>query len=161
MIYTKQGDCGLSSTISANGIPKDDIIFDLLGNLDELGCCLGVARCSCTDSMSGKLEQIQLDLIKVSAHIAGGDAFNYKGTTGNYEVFIDSLEAIVDMPDCIVVSGGCDASAHIDLCRSVARRCERSAVTFVNKYSFDSCIVEYLNRLSDYLFMLGLFAKKL
>ncbi len=161
MIYTKHGDCGLSSTISASAIPKDDIIFELLGNLDELGSCLGVARCNCTDSMCGKLEQIQLDLIKLSTHIAGGDAFDYKGITGNYEVFIDSLETIVDTPNCIVVSGGCTASAHIDLCRAVARRCERCAVTFVHKYCFDACIVEYLNRLSDYLFMLSLFAKKL
>ena len=156
MIYTKKGDCGMSSTISDNGLYKDDIVFALLGDIDELNAHLAVARVHCESDIGCLLESVQKELIYVSAHIAGGDTFDYKTSVSKYEKCIDAIESEADMPCSIVTFGDCESSAYIDLCRAVARRCERSAVSFVRQRGFDACLIEYLNRLSDYLFALSL-----
>ncbi|MBQ7901073.1 MAG: ATP:cob(I)alamin adenosyltransferase [Clostridia bacterium] len=135
-------------------------VFGFQTFFDELGSFLGLARVNQKGSVADKIEQIQHDIVLVSAHIAGGAAFDYAGVAGNYEVVIDSLTPVVDMPDRIVVSGGNESAAYIDVCRAVTRRCERRAVSFVNKCGFDGSLIVYLNRLSDYLFMLELFVQK-
>ncbi len=161
MIYTKKGDCGMSSTIADNGLYKDDIVFELLGSLDELGSHLAVARVHCYGGSVDMLEPLQRELICVSAHIAGGSPFDYRAAVKYFEKCIDAIESKTDMPRSIIVFGDCESAAYIDLCRAVARRCERVAVRFVREREFDIYLIEYLNRLSDYLFALSLTEKNI
>lgn len=159
MLYTKKGDCGISATISDNGLPKDNIVFDLLGTIDELNSHLAVARANSVCGTGDMLKDVQKELIYVSVHIAGGENFDYSAAVSRYETCIDAVETQIKMPDCIKVFGDCPEEAYIDLCRSVCRRCERVAVSYVRESGFDTCLVSYLNRLSDYLFALSLMAK--
>lgn len=161
MIYTKTGDCGLSSTIADSGLYKDDTVFELLGALDELNAHMAVARVQCSGCIGDAIERLQRELVCVNAHIAGGDPFDYKSTVSLYEQCIDDIESEVEMPCSIMVFGDCDGAAYINLCRAVARRCERLAVGFVRERDFDVCLIEYLNRLSDYLFALSLKFEKI
>jgi cob(I)alamin adenosyltransferase len=156
MIYTKKGDCGMSDIISDNGLYKDDIVFGLLGDIDELTAHLAVARVHCDSCAGHLLEALQKELIYVSAHIAGGEPFDYKACVEKYEKYIDAAETEIDMPSSIIVFGDSESSAYIDLCRAVTRRCERLAVKFVREREFDLCLIKYFNRLSDYLFVLSL-----
>lgn len=160
MVYTKCGDRGKSSVINRTDIEKDNCIFALLGDIDELGANLGVCKCHQSEGIASKINALQQELILLSAWIAGGSEFDAKGHTANYEVVIDSLECAVKMPDSIVTCGETEHSAYIDLCRTVVRRCERSAVTFCREYGFDCSLVTYLNRLSDYLFVLARYSEQ-
>lgn len=161
MIYTKNGDSGISSVITIDNIPKDDIIFELLGNLDELSSFLGISKNKQCNSISAKLDALQKELVSLSTWIAGGSFFDTKPHIAVFEVVIDSIENSVSMPTEIIVSGSSEESAYIDYCRTIARRSERSAVTFCRKYEFDKSLVTYLNRLSDYLFALAVYSEKI
>ncbi|MBQ8525415.1 MAG: ATP:cob(I)alamin adenosyltransferase [Clostridia bacterium] len=161
MIYTKCGDGGYSSVISCHNIPKDNSIFALLGDIDELGAALGICKTKQCESIANKLNGLQHELICLSSWIAGGKVFDAKSHTADFEVVIDTLENAVGLPDRIVVSGSTEESAYINFCRTVARRCERSAVTFCSEYSFDNSLIVYLNRLADYLFVLGVYSEQI
>lgn len=158
MIYTKNGDGGKSSTANLHDADKDDIVFELLGTADELSAQLGAAKIGQCSGVREKLDAIQTDIMRISAHIAGCGEFDYDARVCEYEIIIDMLTASIEMPDHIIKCGDCADSAYIDICRTVARRCERRAVTFVRKYAFDGGLIRYFNRLSDYLFTLARYA---
>ena len=158
MIYTKKGDKGKSSTAVVSEVYKDDIIFELLGDADELSAFIGAAKTMQCRSIAEKLESVQTSLMQISAHVAGYGKFDYGVSVSEFEIIIDMLTENLKMPEHIIKCGGCAESAYIDICRTIARRCERKAVTFVKKYDFDDGIISFFNRLSDYLFVLARYA---
>ena len=159
MIYTKNGDGGKSSTAVLKDEYKDDTIFELLGDADELSAFIGAAKTMQCQSISEKLDAIQSDIMAISAHIAGCGSFEYDLRVSEFEIIIDMLTASIKMPDHIIKCGECTQSAYIDICRTIARRCERKAVTLVRECDFDSGLIRYFNRLSDYLFVLARYAE--
>ena len=161
MIYTKCGDKGKSSVINKKDIDKDNSIFSLLGDIDELGACLGICKHRQSEGIANKIASLQKDLLELAAWIAGYKEFDAKGRTGDFEVVIDTLCNSVDMPNHIITSGETEECAYIDYCRTLARRCERGAVAFCREYGFDTSLLTYLNRLSDYLFVLARYAQQL
>jgi cob(I)alamin adenosyltransferase len=161
-ITTGSGDGGATSLWSGERVPKDHPRIEALGESDELSSLLGFARHACRlEETALALEAIQRDLIRVAAELAwGGAAVGGPGDpigARDEDALLDSihaLEAKVRLGG-FVLPGRTEASARIDLARVAARRLERRVVSLSRAAPGSASLLRYLNRLSDYLFMLA------
>ncbi|XP_026178616.1 corrinoid adenosyltransferase MMAB isoform X2 [Mastacembelus armatus] len=164
-IYTKTGDKGFSSTFTGERRPKEDNIFEALGNADELSSAIGLAREFCLDkghTFTYQLDKIQCILQDVGSNIAtprsSARESHLKRTKFNAQVTAD-LEAWIDnltgelppLTKFILPSGG-KSSAALHLARTVCRRAERRGS------GSRCCQVFEQVRLSDYLFTVARYA---
>ncbi|XP_029960650.1 corrinoid adenosyltransferase MMAB [Salarias fasciatus] len=170
-IYTKTGDKGFSSTFTGERRPKEDHIFEALGNTDELSSVIGLAREFCLDkghTFTPQLDKIQCILQDVGSNIATPRSSareshikRTKFTTqpiADLEIWIDEFtEELPPLTSFILPSGGkCSAALH--LARTVCRRAERSVAPIVRSGEADPDVAKFLNRLSDYLFTVARYA---
>ena len=167
-IYTKNGDKGDTKLLYGDSVSKDNIAPEAYGSVDELVASLGIIRAH-TDLSVGTKElilKIQRELFIVGAELATTKENRNKLETGKTlveEVMITNLEEKIDIleekngiPDFFVVPGENTISSKIDWARVVSRRAERKCVTLQKANEIeDSKVVKYLNRLSDYLWMLA------
>ncbi len=153
-LYTKAGDTGHASTLTRQHIPKNSPIFDVLGTLDELGAQLGVAKRHAAD-IAPILEQLQEDVIAVSAELAGGKRFVDREQVAQLERAIDAVTENTSDNDGFVLAGSSVGGAALDVARTVARRAERCAVTASRTGGFTREMLAWLNRLSDLLYALA------
>lgn len=153
-IYTKTGDTGRASTLTRQNIPKNSPIFELLGTLDELSSCLGVARTKAA-GMSDLLEQIQTDVLGVSSELAGGKRYADATRVAQLERAIDSVCAGGEAFDGFALPGQTESGAALDVARTVARRAERCAVAASQTGGITRDVLAWLNRLSDLLYALA------
>lgn len=153
-LYTKTGDAGHASTLTRQHIPKNSPIFDVLGTLDELGAQLGVAKRHAA-TVAPILEQLQQDIIAVSAELAGGKRFVDRDRVEQLERAIDAVTENTDDKVCFVLAGSTVGGAALDIARTVARRAERCAVTASQTGGFTREMLAWLNRLSDLLYALA------
>ncbi|XP_030271684.1 corrinoid adenosyltransferase MMAB [Sparus aurata] len=170
-IYTKTGDKGFSSTFTGERRPKEDHIFEALGNTDELSSAIGLAREFCVDkghTFTDQLDKIQCILQDVGSNIATprssareSHTKRTKFTAGpitDLETWIDAFTAeLPPLTNFILPSGG-KSSAALHLARTVCRRAERSVAPIVRSGEADPDVAKFLNRLSDYLFTLARYA---
>ena len=159
-IYTKNGDNGITNLVKVSQVSKADDRIALLGELDELSCALGLVKADARDD-SSFLSHIQEILSKLMAGVA--DQFNaaYKLSTDEVSLLereIDRLEALFEREKAFVLPGGCKKSAQLDMARAIARRCERTLVSTERKFGGDRTAKQYLNRLSDYLYVAARYA---
>ncbi|XP_029296618.1 corrinoid adenosyltransferase MMAB [Cottoperca gobio] len=170
-IYTKTGDKGFSSTFTGERRPKEDHIFEALGNADELSSAIGLAREFCLDkghTFTYQLDKIQCILQDVGSNIATPQSSaresHIKRTKftaqpiADLETWIDAFtEELPPLTNFILPSGG-KGSAALHLARTVCRRAERSVAPIVRSGEADPDVAKFLNRLSDYLFTAARFA---
>ena len=148
-IYTKQGDSGLTSLFDCTRISKSSDLIDLIGNLDELNCFIGMIN------STEILPELQTWIFDLSTIVA-----NPKHTYDfdNDKIVITLLETEIDRLTNILpkLSNFILPSGNIHIARAVSRRCERLLVTVNEKYTHipKNCVI-FLNRLSDYLFTLA------
>ncbi|XP_011614063.1 corrinoid adenosyltransferase MMAB [Takifugu rubripes] len=170
-IYTKTGDKGVSSTFTGERRPKEDHIFEALGNTDELSSAIGLAREFCLDSghtFTDQLDRIQCILLDIGSNIATPRSSAREShmqrtrltaqPTADLETWIDRFT--VELPpltNFIIPSGG-KSSAALHFARTVCRRAERSVVPIVRSGEADPEVAKFLNRLSDYLFTVARYA---
>ncbi|XP_042344012.1 corrinoid adenosyltransferase isoform X2 [Plectropomus leopardus] len=143
-IYTKTGDKGFSSTFTGERRPKEDHIFEALGNTDELSSAIGLAREFCIDkghTFTHQLDKIQCVLQDIGSNIAtprsSARESHMKRTKFTAEPIVD-LETWIDkfteelppLTSFILPSGG-KGSAALHLARTVCRRAERSVAPIV------------------------------
>ncbi len=155
-IYSKRGDHGDTDLYCGKRVRKSTKVVEVLGQLDELNAALGLARSGLNRSESGGISLIQNDLFILGSIVAG---FEQKRSTFVYlegrvrwmEKEIDRLEGKLPALKRFILPGGCESSAKIHLARAVCRRCERSLVAL----GVYTDLISYLNRLSDYLFVLA------
>jgi ATP:cob(I)alamin adenosyltransferase len=165
-ITTKSGDDGTTGLRSGERVPKDDPRVEACGVVDELSSLLGFARlASRLPDVRAALEGLQRDLVRVAGEIASVDPAFADPIQSRDEEFITerilALEARVPLRG-FVLPGRTEASARIDLARTAARRLERRVVALARRTG-DGCpaaalsdmLYRYINRLSDYLFMLA------
>ncbi|XP_070820183.1 corrinoid adenosyltransferase MMAB [Chaetodon trifascialis] len=164
-IYTKTGDKGFSSTFTGERRPKEDLVFEALGNTDELSSAIGLAREFCLDkghTFICQLDKIQCILQDVGSNIAtprsSARESHIKRTQfsaqpiADLETWIDKFtEELPPLTNFILPSGG-KSSAALHLARTVCRRAERSVAPIVRSGEADQEVAKFLNRLSDYLF---------
>ena len=153
-IYTKPGDTGRASTLTRQNIPKNSPIFELLGTLDELISCLGVARTRAPE-MAELLTQLQTELQSVSGELAGGRRFVTPDKVAQLERAIDSVCGENGAADALVLPGSTEGGAALDVARTIARRAERCAVTASQTGGITRDMQAWLNRLSDLLYALA------
>lgn len=158
-VTTKTGDSGQTSLFSGERVWKDDLRVDAYGALDELDALLGEARHAVTDpDTQAILEGIQNTLYRVMGQLASKNAaYPYPLTQKDVEE-ITALAAELEEKTPLtgfVLPGSLPASAKLDVCRAVARRAERQAVKLSRAEAVPPEILQYLNRLSDLLFMLA------
>ena len=173
-IYTRTGDKGSTSLFTGERRPKSDPIFDCLGNADELNSSIGVALQFMPQQdqykpTATRLAKIQSTLLDIGSHIATprtraqpkqiervGLEFDAK-LIEDLEKWIDEMETeLPPLKNFILPSGGQCASL-LHLSRSVCRRFERSIQPLITSGDVDRKVGAYVNRLSDFLFMLARF----
>ncbi|XP_060927773.1 corrinoid adenosyltransferase isoform X1 [Limanda limanda] len=170
-IYTKTGDKGFSSTYTGERRPKEDHIFQALGNADELSSAIGLAREFCLDkghTFTYQLDKIQCILQDVGSNIATPRSSARESHTKktqfsaqpitDLETWIDNFtKELPPLTNFILPSGG-KSSAALHLARTVCRRAERSVAPIVRSGEADPDVAKFLNRLSDYLFTVARYA---
>ena len=170
-IYTGTGDRGKTSLFSGERISKADARIDAYGDLDELNSLLGAlaAHLSAQEMLVAELQQIQSDLFHAGAWLATRP--NAPSIDSLQEISpqqieflenaIDRLEKGLPVLKAFILPGGHITAAWTHVARTVCRRCERKVVWFINKSMKGKTakpyqqLLIYLNRLSDYLFVLA------
>jgi cob(I)alamin adenosyltransferase len=163
-IYTRTGDRGETALFDGTRVSKADERVDAYGVVDELNAALGLAIALGTDDeVTGFLTAIQRDLHAVAARLADPAhriAARVEKATVDERV-VERLEGIIDLLEAglppltrFILSGGCPAGAALHVARTVCRRAERRVVA-LGADAVDADVLEYLNRLSDLLFVLA------
>lgn len=164
-IYTKTGDRGETGLLDGSRVPKNDLRVAACGELDELSAALGVALAHLRDAKCAKLLRgIQADLLAIGARIADpqakASARRPKASISSARVrslerAIDAEQELLPPLRAFILPGGSRAGASLHLARSVGRRAERALVALSHTSRVDTRILQYLNRLSDLLFVLA------
>lgn len=162
-IYTRKGDDGTTSLIGGSRVPKYDLRIESYGTVDELNAHLGLIREeAAAQEYRSILKEIQDNLFVVGsvlAHDPADTAFQPPQLKGSdielLELSIDKMnEALPELKN-FVLPGGHPANAMAHIARCVCRRAERRAVELSAQSPLDPIIIQYLNRLSDWLFVLS------
>ncbi len=163
-IYTKTGDAGSSSLIGGTRVPKDDMRLEAYGSLDELNAQLGLVVCELFDENDVAFVQtIQHHLFRLGSALATDASVtepHFKHPVSDEMVLwleqgIDHIELTLPKHDRFILPGGNKAAACCHIARTVCRRAERQIIHVMNSYETDPAIIKYVNRLSDYLFVLS------
>ena len=143
------GDNGKSALIDGKRIVKNSSVFDLLGDLDELNCWLGLAKTRLKDKDRLLIEQIQKDIFVISGQIACCPKKSLKTEIEKLDKNLKGSMKKVGALKHFIVPGKNEKSAVLDIARTICRRSERKAVGYskINKE-----ILIYLNHLSKFLF---------
>ena len=163
-IYTRTGDTGDTSLFGGERVSKAAARVDAYGEVDELNAWLGLTRSATSDAqLSSMIERIQRDLFAVGARLADparriAERVS-KATVGQADVarleeWIDQLEAELPPLRHFILAGGGSSGASLHVARAVCRRAER-AVVGLGADAVDPEVLVYLNRLSDFLFVMA------
>ncbi|MFN3997279.1 cob(I)yrinic acid a,c-diamide adenosyltransferase [Algoriphagus sp.] len=162
-IYTKTGDQGITSLLGGVRVPKSDLRIDAYGTIDELNSYLGLLRDQKVNSMrSDFLKEIQDRLFTIGADLAtvpGKDKVKkpdlHAEDVQSLENEMDMMDAQLPMLTAFILPGGHQSVSFCHLARTVCRRSERIVVELASLEPVSELVIQYLNRLSDYLFVLG------
>lgn len=162
-IYTKTGDKGLTSLIGGTRLPKHHIRIEAYGTVDELNSHFGLLRDVIVDEETNALLiEIQDRLFTIGSHLAADPQKNKMQLPPLFEDDIVKLEKAIDLiteqvPEMksFVLPGGHVFLSYCHIARCVCRRAERAVLRLSENESVDEIHAKYLNRLSDYLFMLS------
>lgn len=171
-LYTKHGDCGETSLASGERVAKCNARLEAYGELDELNSVLGLALASLPkdlDTDKQILLNIQKNIFIASSWLAcmPGSAITQRlpklehAQTTALEEAIDRLESATGPLRKFILPGGSEQAARLHLARTVCRRAERRIVATGEHNENFALIYAYINRLSDYLFVLARYANKL
>ncbi len=164
-IYTRTGDEGKTGVIGGR-VDKDDIRVEAYGTIDELNAWIGEAITRMEPSLYPELlvhlTEIQHQLFDAGSDLAQvGKNRNYKVTADlitRLEEWIDRYDAECPPLRRFILPGGSSLSAAFHLCRVVTRRAERLVVTLSREQETNEEVRRYLNRLSDFFFVVARFA---
>lgn len=161
-IYTKTGDRGETSLFGGLRLPKSHLRIDSYGTLDELNAYLGVVRDAMEDSTyNEEIKYIQDRLFTVGSHLAsdpGKDMLLPDISEDDITALEKSIDKMnLELPELkhFILPGGNSQASFLHVARCVCRRAERRVVELSLQDNVDKDIIRYLNRLSDYLFVLS------
>lgn len=166
-IYTKTGDDGTTGLIGGARVGKDDARLDCYGTVDELNATLGLAAVALGAGDHAPVEAVrraQADLFVLGSHLATpADKKKTAKLPPLDPAMVNRLEAEIDAAEAglaplmnFILPGGTDAAARLHLARCVCRRAERRLLGFEREaagHDVDPVVKQYLNRLSDWLFV--------
>lgn len=164
LVYTKTGDKGTTALVGGTRVPKTHIRLEAYGTVDELNAQLGLLYTYLTeDTDKDFILKVQHNLFVIGSHLAT----NQESTplqeasivtteeTSTIEKEIDQIDATLPSLKAFVIPGGSRGAAVCHICRTVCRRAERRALALSETYPVAPEVLTYLNRLSDYLFVLS------
>jgi len=177
-IYTRTGDGGESGLVDGSRLPKFDLRFEAMGDVDEANSTIGLARLHTMNNASlalydDMLKRIQHDLFDLGADLATPItlALSKRGKgegqgedkalriiekqSLRLESEIDQLNEKLSPLNSFVLPGGSELSARLHLARTITRRAERVACALAAKETINPHALTYINRLSDFLFVLA------
>jgi cob(I)alamin adenosyltransferase len=161
-VYTKTGDKGETSLVGGKRIAKSDLRLEAYGTADELLAFIGLLRDQqIDDAHKAKLLQVQDHLMTCSAILA----YDFENKSVKLpaisekeilflEKEIDKIEETLDPLFTFIIPGGHTIISLGHVARTVCRRAERVVVKLANEAEVPDNVIKYLNRLSDYLFVL-------
>ena len=165
-IYTKTGDNGTTSLIGGAKVLKSDLRIEAYGTVDELNSYIGLCRDILGDT-AGKnvLGETQDRLFTIGASLACDPAKDAKMKIPDLkeedvkllENEIDRMNEVLPEMKNFILPGGHPTISHLHIARCVCRRAERCCVRLQGETSEDDLVIKYLNRFSDYLFILARF----
>ena len=165
MIYTKTGDDGSTSLVGGSRVSKDSVRVEAYGTVDELNSHVGLLAEMIRSRQAGQyaaLKTVQHHLFTIQTLLATEDEALRQQLPALPEAEVEALEHHIDeindhLPKLnrFVIAGGTLAGAQAHVCRTVCRRAERRVVTLAAQAPVEEVILRYLNRLSDYLFVLS------
>jgi cob(I)alamin adenosyltransferase len=161
-IYTKTGDKGKTSLYGGKRIAKSDIRIESYGTVDELNSYIGLIRASLnSELLVSQLSEIQ-DRLFTTGSILASDPDKEMPSPDLLEADITFLEKAMDQMDeslpaltSFILPGADVLSAHVHVARCICRRAERRVIALNADEKLPEIVIIYLNRLSDYLFMLS------
>ncbi len=166
-VYTKTGDKGETSLIGGKRVAKNHERIEAYGTIDELNSFIGLVRDYTENkAQSDLLYKIQNTLFVIGSNLAAipeakMDIPNLQEKEiGELETAIDLMETELPELKNFILPGGHPAVSHAHVARCVCRRAERLCVAVNDHVDIDPSIIPYLNRLSDYLFVLSRFLAK-
>ncbi len=163
-IYTRTGDNGTSGLIGGTRVKKSDIRLESYGTIDELNSWMGLIKCSIKDSTQGEtIFSIQNALFIIASNLATDESksdlrkkiYIKEEDITLIEKEIDRMQDILPVLNNFIIPGGVICSNYIHIARTVCRRAERRISELYDSISNDDRILTYINRLSDYLFVLS------
>lgn len=150
-IYTKTGDKGTTQLSTGERVSKDDLQVEAIGTIDELNAQIGLLMTYIEDKqLLERLHALQTTLFDI-----GGNKSIPTTLATQLEQDMDAMTE--DLPPLrdFVYPGGCRAAALCHVCRTVCRRAERNFVSLSKIREVDASVLLFLNRLSDYFFILA------
>ena len=165
-VYTKTGDKGMTSLIGGERVFKTDERVEAYGTVDELAAFTALLADNMRGdaalaSSVGDLNRILSRLMSVEALLATGQSGSDKvapldpETVAWLEGRIDAMQEVLKPIDKFTIPGGNAVVSMCHVCRTVCRRAERAALRADARYGVDSTALVWLNRLSDYFYLLG------
>lgn len=162
-IYTKTGDKGTTALIGGKRVPKFHERIEAYGTVDELNSYIGLISTQKTDVETLKvLKEIQDRLFTIGATLAADPETSRTKIPDLHLEDIELLEREMDKMSAtlpalkhFVLPGGTEAVSFCHVARCVCRRAERLTVALATEHEVEERILVYLNRLSDYLFLLS------
>jgi len=162
-IYTKTGDQGMTSLFGGKRVSKADLRIETYGTVDELNSWMGVIRDQeVNQKRKSVLVDIQDRLFTVGSILATEPGNKKVKIPALAVADVQDLERQIDLMDSelepmrfFVLPGGHQSVSFCHVARTVCRRAERLIITLHNVEGIDPLIIQYVNRLSDFLFMLS------
>ncbi len=167
-IYTRTGDDGTTGLVDGSRVAKSDALMAAIGDVDEANSAIGIAAAA-LDSASSEaamLARIQNEMFDLGADLATPADIQFgfgphdmalrivPSQIARLEDEIDAMNDDLDALKSFILPGGTEAAARLHLARAVTRRAERAAVAAGGERDLNPLALNYLNRLSDHLFVL-------
>jgi cob(I)alamin adenosyltransferase len=170
-IYTKTGDKGETGLFGGGRVSKDHPRVEAYGDIDELNAVLGMARSvEFMPRIDELLVPVQRDLFSIGALLATPNLDRVRqqlekarideDRIAQLERAIDDGEAELEPLKAFILPGGTPKSAALHVARTVCRRAERRVIALRNEVDVPAIVIQYLNRLSDLLFVLARVANR-
>lgn len=167
-LYTRTGDTGTTSLVGGERVKKNSVRLESYGTVDELSSALGMVASdkTCPSELSLQINAVQNELFNIGSYLATAVA---EGTEPRCESldeakmqrlegWIDALDEQTPKIHAFVLPGGCELSAKAHMARVICRRAERRILELADVEWVDPSVITYINRLSDYLFIVARYA---
>ena len=159
-VTTKTGDQGNTMLGDGSRVSKDNVRIQCLGSIDELNASIGFALITSKEDHVTDLKSIQNDLFNIGGELSIPSVEKpllHDERVSFLEKRIELINKQLLPLEEFIIPGGSETSARLHAARSICRRAERNLVSLKNTEKLSTNILKYINRLSDYLFVLARF----
>lgn len=163
-VYTRTGDTGMTSLVGGQRVPKTHVRLEAYGTVDELNSQLGLLLTYLTEDEDRQIILSVQDLLFSIGSMLATDTTQRNVRPGRYvtQEDVEDMEHAIDAAENglpgwrgFILPGGSRGAAVAHVCRTVCRRAERRIYALAAEAEVDPLLMAYINRLSDYLFVLA------